>query len=166
MGLSSQVSFLNFDQTIILLEINFLLRPKRLYDIEANKIKHSYKHKMAVLDCCFSDTYHAYSGGLDKKLLSYDFIAQRESVIGEHDQAIRCVLYSPSYGLIITGSWDRFIRLWDVRMPKCVSSYEQPDSVSLPQKKSNLEFNKYNVNNWKNLLRYLRFTQWTRAMRS
>ncbi len=111
----------------------------RLYDIESNRLKHSYKHKMAVLDCCFSDTYHAYSGGLDKQLRSFDFIAQRETVIGSHDKAIRCVLHSPAYNLIMTGSWDRYIKLWDVRMPNCVGSYEQPDTVSKHLLLSNTE---------------------------
>ena len=102
----------------------------RLYDVEANKLKGIYKHQMAVLDCCLIDSSHAYSGGLDRQLKCYDFIAQRESVIGSHEEAIRKILYSPQFNLIITGSWDRYVKLWDPRSASCVGSYEQPDKVN------------------------------------
>ena len=49
--------------------------------------------------------------------------------MGTHNEAIRCVHYCPSVNLVITGSWDKFIKLWDPRIPTCVSSYEQPDKV-------------------------------------
>ncbi len=70
---------------------------------------------MAVLDCCFTDLTHSYSGGLDKTLKCYDFVSQKETIVGVHTEAIRCVHYCPNVNLIITGSWDKFIKLWDPR---------------------------------------------------
>lgn len=101
----------------------------RLYDVESNKLKHSYSHQLAVLDCCFTDLNHSYSGGLDKTLKAYDFVAQKETTVGVHNEAIRCVHYCPSVNLIITGSWDKYVKLWDPRIPTCVGAYEQPDKV-------------------------------------
>lgn len=101
----------------------------RMYDIDANRLKHSYSHKQPVLDCCFTDIFHSFSGGLDRQLIMYDFNAQKETIIGQHQDAIRCVHYCPSSNLIITGSWDKLIKLWDTRSPNCVGSYEQPDKV-------------------------------------
>ena len=55
----------------------------RLYDIDSNKLKYSYDHSNhAVLDCCFIDTNRCCSGGLDNTLKSYDFISQKEMIIG------------------------------------------------------------------------------------
>jgi cell cycle arrest protein BUB3 len=50
-------------------------------------------------------------------------------VLGTHNEAIRCVHYSPLVNLIITGSWDKLVKLWDPRSPNCVGTYEQPDKV-------------------------------------
>lgn len=100
-----------------------------MYDIESNAIKTSYKHSKAVLDCCFMDIGRAFSGGLDGQLKSFDFQSQRETVIGSHNDTIKCVHFCTALNLIVTGSWDYSIKLWDVRSPSCVGTYEQPDKV-------------------------------------
>lgn len=101
----------------------------RLYDVDNNKLKASYNHHLAVLDCCFTDMSHSFSGGLDKTLKMYDWQAQKETIVGTHMDAIKCVHYCQAVNLIITGSWDKTIKLWDPRVPTCVGSYEQPDKV-------------------------------------
>ena len=45
----------------------------RLYDVSTNFMRMKYNHSAAVLDCCFQDNVHAFSGGLDKCLRAYDF---------------------------------------------------------------------------------------------
>lgn len=102
----------------------------RLYDIDHNKLKHLYRHENAVLDCCFSvDMSHSFSVGLDKNLIIYDWQSQKETILGTHNEAIRCVHYCASLNLVITGSWDKCIKLWDPRAQNCVGNYEQPDKV-------------------------------------
>lgn len=100
-----------------------------MYDVDNNKLRHSFTNSLAVLDCCFVDVGHSFSGGLDKTLTMYDWQAQKETVIGTHNDAIRCVHYSPETNLVITGSWDKYVKLWDPRSSTCVGSYEQPDKV-------------------------------------
>jgi cell cycle arrest protein BUB3 len=101
----------------------------RLYDIEANKLRHMYNHSRAVLDCYYKDMNQSFSGGLDMTLKFYDFTSQKETILGTHEQAIKCVHYCQSLNLIITGSWDKYVKLWDPRAPRCVGAYEQPDKV-------------------------------------
>lgn len=43
----------------------------RLYDVTANQQRLKFEHKAAVLDCCFSDGAHGFSGGLDKRVKMY-----------------------------------------------------------------------------------------------
>ena len=49
--------------------------------------------------------------------------------MGYHDNAIRCVHYSPEMNMVITGSWDASIKLWDTRVPNCLGSCTLPDKV-------------------------------------
>ena len=56
----------------------------RLYNVAAseNAFRCSYSQTNAVLDCCFSDHNHAFSGGLDRSLVAYDFITQQQATLG------------------------------------------------------------------------------------
>lgn len=50
--------------------------------------------------------------------------------MGYHDNAIRCVHYSPELNFIITGSWDASVKFWDPRSPNCLGSCALPDKVN------------------------------------
>uniref|UniRef100_H2Y739 Uncharacterized protein n=1 Tax=Ciona savignyi TaxID=51511 RepID=H2Y739_CIOSA len=52
----------------------------RLYDVTENSQRFKYKHKSPVLDCCFSDSVHVWSGGLDGCVLMYDLNSGRETM--------------------------------------------------------------------------------------
>ncbi len=56
----------------------------RLYNVAAGEksFRCSYAHANAVLDCCFSDPNHAFSGGLDRSLVAYDFMTQQQMTLG------------------------------------------------------------------------------------
>ncbi|ELU09330.1 hypothetical protein CAPTEDRAFT_21337 [Capitella teleta] len=101
----------------------------RLFDVSTNFMRMKYNHSAAVLDCCFQDNVHAYSGGLDKTLKAYDFNTNSETQVGSHDSAIRCVEYCPEVNVVVTGSWDSTVKLWDPRAPCSVGTYSQPDKV-------------------------------------
>ena len=75
----------------------------RLYDINANTLRMQYNHSASVLDCCFHDAVHSYSGGLDRTLKMYDFNATKEVVVGSHEAPIKCVDYCPDVNVVITG---------------------------------------------------------------
>jgi cell cycle arrest protein BUB3 len=48
----------------------FVFQGVRLYDVQNNSMRLKYNHANAVLDCCFQDGVHSFSGGLDKTLKS------------------------------------------------------------------------------------------------
>jgi hypothetical protein len=59
-------------QLLVLPLTNYLSsKTVRFYDVKANEQKSKYDHRAAVLACCFSDSNHAFSGGLDTALRSY-----------------------------------------------------------------------------------------------
>jgi len=113
---------------------NFLIasswdKSVRLYDVGNNNMRIKYAHNGAVLDCCFSNAVTSYSGGLDAMLKSYDFNTASETILGMHEKPIKCVEYCAPLGIIITGSWDATIKLWDPRQSKSVGTYSQHDRV-------------------------------------
>lgn len=95
----------------------------RLYDAQTTQMTNVHKHALAVLDCSFlADASRAVSVGLEKKLVLWDFHNLQESLLGRHDEAIRCVEFHPATGQVFSGSWDRTVRAWDLRQPETPTS--------------------------------------------
>ncbi|XP_059488116.1 mitotic checkpoint protein BUB3 [Neocloeon triangulifer] len=101
----------------------------RLYDVETTTMRLKYNHPMPVLDVCFQDAVHSFSGGLDQTLKMYDLNSSSEMVLGSHDGAIRTVDYCSEINGVVTGSWDHTIKTWDPRTPRCTGTYQQQERV-------------------------------------
>lgn len=104
-----------------------------LYD--GNNAKLQYKHTTvgAQLDACFlSNDSKVVSVGLDRQVNIYDSQGLAPlGRVGEHEDTIKCV---ESYGsdVIVTGSWDKTVRIWDPRngpQNSCVNVLKQPERV-------------------------------------
>jgi cell cycle arrest protein BUB3 len=102
----------------------------RLYDVNSNVLRVQYHHSAAVLDCTFSDEVHGFSGGLDKFLKMFDFNTNTDTVLGAHRDAIQCVNHCPAIGFICSGSWDKTVKLWDIRGNRgAVGTLDQQEKV-------------------------------------
>ncbi|KAI4586909.1 hypothetical protein MJG53_004696 [Ovis ammon polii x Ovis aries] len=101
----------------------------RLYDVPANSMRLKYQHTGAVLDCAFYDPTRAWSGGLDHQLKMHDLNTDQENLVGTHDAPIRCVEYCPEVNVMVTGSWDQTVKLWDPRTPCNAGTFSQPEKV-------------------------------------
>ncbi|EAT40825.1 AAEL007469-PA [Aedes aegypti] len=97
----------------------------RLYDVVNNTLRQKYYHDAPVLDCAFHDSVRTVSAGLDNLVKLYDLNTHAESILGSHDAGVKCVEYSSKANGILTGSWDKTVRLWDIRDKDCVGKYEQ-----------------------------------------
>ncbi|KAH7980124.1 hypothetical protein HPB49_013202 [Dermacentor silvarum] len=104
-------------------------RTVRLYDVSSNTMRLKYSHKGPVLDCSFQDAVHAWSGGGDNEVKSFDFNCSAETVVGKHSDPVRCIEYCPDVNVIISGSWDSTVKLWDPRASTCAGTCVQPDKV-------------------------------------
>lgn len=51
--------------------------------------------------------------------------------VGSHDAAIRCVEFAPDVNVVVSGSWDSTVKLWDPRGPTAAGTFNQPDKVSV-----------------------------------
>ncbi|KAH6948467.1 hypothetical protein HPB50_024570 [Hyalomma asiaticum] len=75
------------------------------------------------------DAVHAWSGGGDCEVKSFDFNCSAETVVGKHSDTVRCVEYCSDVNVIISGSWDSSVKLWDPRSSTCAGTCLQPDKV-------------------------------------
>ncbi len=53
-----------------------------------------------------------------------------ESTVGTHNDAIRCVDYARDMNAVVTGSWDTYVKVWDVRQKSQVTNAPQSEKVS------------------------------------
>ncbi|XP_055679323.1 mitotic checkpoint protein BUB3 [Lutzomyia longipalpis] len=97
----------------------------RIYDVSSSTLRQKFTQDAPVLDIAFQDPVHIATGSLDNRLIVYDLNTQAEKVVGTHDNAIKCVEYAGKVNGILTGSWDKTIKLWDPREEQCVGTYEQ-----------------------------------------
>ncbi|KAJ3299886.1 hypothetical protein HK104_006243 [Borealophlyctis nickersoniae] len=102
----------------------------RLYDVESNQCRWTYHQKAAVLDVCWGSAFEGFSGGLDRTVRSVDISTGKDTELGQHDDAVRCVKYSEQLKTVMTGGWDKTVRAWDPRTPKAaVGVYTQPEKI-------------------------------------
>lgn len=121
------------------------------------------------LSLMLQDPTHSWSGGLDAQLKSHDlntdqgllkiivclfisvFYAHQmnaapplfltDTIVGTHDAPIRCVEYCSEVNVMVTGSWDRSVRLWDPRTPCNAGTFTQPEKVKQRKTLQNLNWN-------------------------
>ncbi|KAM6503085.1 WD40-repeat-containing domain protein [Amanita muscaria] len=106
----------------------------RLYEIgekggKESEAKAKFDHRAAVLTCCFSDGSHGYSGGLDTAVRELDLTTESVKVLGNHGGPVSTMTWSKESGALVTGSWDRTVRLWDPR-----SSTPPQSTLSAPER--------------------------------
>lgn len=89
----------------------------KVYDAAANTLQGTFVHGAPVLDAVFEADGKIFSGGLDNAVKRYDFFSGQETVVGVHTAPVRCVEWLTSRGLLVSGSWDGTLRLWDPRLP-------------------------------------------------
>jgi len=97
----------------------------RFYDVPANAMRQKFSTESPILDAAFMDIVHVAGGSLDNSLRLFDVNTHAETLVGSHEQPIKCVEYAESVNGILTGSWDKTLKLWDMREKNCVGTYEQ-----------------------------------------
>lgn len=67
----------------------------------------TYTNRAPVLDVCFgANDNEAFIAGLDNQVKRIDLTSGEFTVLSQHQQPVRCVVYSPQQSLLISASWD------------------------------------------------------------
>lgn len=99
---------------------NFLLASSwdssvSLYNTLTYSLVGKYCGNAAILDCALISSEVCVLGGLERHVTLHNFEKPESKVIGDHEDAVRCLRYFSKLGLIFSGSWDRTMRAWDPR---------------------------------------------------
>ena len=101
-----------------------------MYDADANRLLETFQHRSPVLDGCFVDDTQVVGGGLDCSVILRDVETKNKDIVGSHEKAVRCLEYARSMGLIVSGSWDQTVKLWDIReKTPLIATASQPGKV-------------------------------------
>lgn len=74
----------------------------------------SFPQPRPVLAVTFGSTPDiAFSGGLDRRIRQWDFKTGEERVLGKHDDSVSTLAWIPEHNILISGSWDKSIKVWD-----------------------------------------------------
>lgn len=96
----------------------------------ANRLKGRVPLEAALLDCCFgkSDAL-SYAGGLSRQVVQIDWNTLKVSILGTHDDAIRCLVRDTDTGVLFSGSWDSSITAWDPTSQARIARLALPTKV-------------------------------------
>ncbi|KAE9378020.1 WD40 repeat-like protein [Stipitochalara longipes BDJ] len=120
----------------------------RIYQITQNggsEGKAFFEHDAPVLSCHWSpDGTKVVGAGADKQAKVIDLGANQNTAtqVAAHDQPIRCVRYfelpQSNAPMIVTGSWDKTVKYWDLRQNQPVASVQCQERVYTLDVKKNL----------------------------
>ncbi|KAL7425158.1 mitotic spindle checkpoint protein Bub3 [Cryptotrichosporon argae] len=77
----------------------------------------------------------AYSGGVDHRVREWDLEAGQCRVLGKHDDAVSSMAWLPAHNLLVTGSWDRTLKVWNPALPEPLVT-----SLALPERAYTLSY--------------------------
>lgn len=110
----------------------------RIYEIDPNTGNNQgralYEHEGPVFSARWSiDGAKVVSGGADKQVKIFDLASQQAQQIGIHDAPVKSVRYvecgPTKTQVVVSGSWDKTLRYWDMRSPQPISTLNMPERV-------------------------------------
>ncbi|KAJ5827731.1 hypothetical protein N7447_004494 [Penicillium robsamsonii] len=132
------ISDLRFSPTSEHLAVSSWDKKVRIYEINdqgQSEGKALFEHEAPVLNCCWSpDGTKVVGAGADKAARMLDLGSGTTTQVAAHDAPIRSchMIPNPSVGgspLLITGSWDKTVKYWDLRQSTAIASVECQERI-------------------------------------
>lgn len=116
----------------------------RIYEVLSNGTaegKHLYEHDAPVFSCdYYKDGTKIVSGGADKMAKVCDVTTGVTAQVAQHERPVRCVRFFDNGGspMVITGSWDKTVKYWDLRQQTAVGTLQCQERVYTMDVRDNL----------------------------
>ncbi|ORY47836.1 WD40 repeat-like protein [Rhizoclosmatium globosum] len=131
------ISDLSFSPAADLLAASSFDNQTRIWEVQGNGStvpKAAIQHDAPSLCCTWSkDGTKLFSGGADKAGKMMDITTGQSSQVAGHDAPISCARFVENVGspgtMIVTGSWDKTVKYWDLRTPNPAFTLQMPERV-------------------------------------
>lgn len=118
----------------------------RIYEINSGNGQSEgrlmYEHSAPVFSCHFAkDGKRLASAGADNQARLCDLETGKNEVVAQHDQPIRKIKFFDVDGgqqMLVTGSWDKTIKYWDLRQQQPIASLQCQERVYALDVRDNL----------------------------
>ncbi|POR31450.1 Mitotic checkpoint protein BUB3.2 [Tolypocladium paradoxum] len=92
------------------------------YDIASGpgetNLTNTYEHRAPVLDVCFgADDNEAFTAGMDWGVNRINLESGEKTLLSKHEAPVRCVVYSPEHGILVSASWDCSLNIHNLKDP-------------------------------------------------
>lgn len=137
-GPDDSITDLSFSPQQDILAVASWDKKVRLYEIDpntgSNQGRALFEHDGPVFSAQWSsDGARVCLGGADKQVKLFDVASQQTQQIGVHDapvRVVRSVLCGPTNTeVVVSGSWDKTLKYWDMRSPQPISQIQLPERV-------------------------------------
>ncbi|KAF9362466.1 mitotic spindle checkpoint protein Bub3 [Mortierella sp. NVP85] len=88
-----------------------------VYDIVHNCLRTRYEHSSPVLCGTWGSKNTIYTAGIDGSVWSHDWSSGDHRKIYSHEDVVTSAAFHRGKNILVTGSWDKTIRIWDGRTP-------------------------------------------------
>lgn len=124
----------NWDGKVRIYEINVMNNMTGVVTPTTVNGRAMYTSGGPVLSCRFStDGTKIVSGGADKQVKLFDLASQQAQTIGQHADTVKAVRYvqcgPQNTQCVVSGSWDRTVKYWDMRQPNPICTLNMPERV-------------------------------------
>ncbi|GME90374.1 hypothetical protein B5S31_g5057 [[Candida] boidinii] len=137
-GPEDSISDISFSPQAEFLSVASWDKKNRIYEINTStgqvEGRAMYEHDGPVLSTRWStDGMKVVSGGVDRQVKLFDLGSQQNQTIGTHNDAVRSVRFvevgPQNTPVVVSGSWDKTLKYWDMRQQNPVCSINLPERV-------------------------------------
>ncbi|KAI8609222.1 WD40-repeat-containing domain protein [Chytriomyces sp. MP71] len=136
-GPTDGISDLSFSGGADLLAASSFDCQTRIWEVQANGStvpKAAITHDAPALCCVWSkDGTKLFSGGADKAGKMMDIQTGQTTQVAGHDAPISCARFAEGIAgagpMVVTGSWDKTLKYWDLRTPNPAFTLQMPERV-------------------------------------